>query len=157
MSQPRHSHSSYQLTRGLRKSSYAIVPLGALSKRQPACTYCVIRMAGVIGTIGLSRLVLSINHLERRWGMLNAKALMVRSGKGERTMSSESRENRTVPIGTPVIGFNGEFLGVVREAYPHFLLIGREGEHDSLEIPVHSITGIVDGKLQVSVTRGAVT
>lgn len=72
-------------------------------------------------------------------------------------MSSDSRENRTVPIGTSVIGFNGEFLGVVREAYPHYLLVGREGEHDNLEVPVHSITGVVDGKLQVSVTRGAVT
>jgi len=72
-------------------------------------------------------------------------------------MASESRENRKIPIGTSVIGFNGEFLGVVREAYPHFLLVGREGEHDNLEIPVHAITGIVDGKLQVSVTRGAVT
>lgn len=72
-------------------------------------------------------------------------------------MSGDSQGSRTVPIGTPVIGFNGEFLGVVREAYPHFLLVGREGEHDNLEVPVHAITGIVDGKLQVSVTRGAVT
>ena len=95
-------------------------------------------------------------HVQRRWGILSAEPVPVRSEKG-RTMSSDSRENRTVPIGTHVIGFNGEFLGVVREAYPHFLLVGREGEHDNLEIPVHSITGIVDGKLHVSVTRGAVT
>ena len=72
-------------------------------------------------------------------------------------MTSDPHGAGSIPVGTPVVGFNGELLGVVREAHPHYLLVGREGEHDQLEVPVHSITGIIDGKLQVSVNRWAVT
>ena len=60
-------------------------------------------------------------------------------------------------MGTPVVGFNGALLGKVREVHPHYLLVGREGEHTDLEVPVHAILGFSDGQLQVSVNQDSVT
>ena len=34
---------------------------------------------------------------------------------------------RTIPIGTPVVGFDGTLLGRVHEVHPHYLLVGQEG------------------------------
>jgi hypothetical protein len=55
------------------------------------------------------------------------------------------------------VGFNGALLGIVREVHPHYLLVGEEGEHADLEVPVHAILGFSDGQLQVSVNRDSVT
>lgn len=63
----------------------------------------------------------------------------------------------TIAIGTPVIAYNGDLLGSVREVHPHYILVHHEGEHGDMEIPVHSIEGYEDGKLRVSVNRWAVT
>lgn len=68
-------------------------------------------------------------------------------------MSDDPHSTREIPVGTPVVGFGGVQLGVVHDVHPHYLLVGREGEHGDFEIPVHAIQGFVDGKLQVSVTR----
>lgn len=62
-----------------------------------------------------------------------------------------------IPVGMPVLAFDGSPLGEVREVHPHYLLVGQEGQHTDLEVPVHAIRGVVDGQLQVSVNRGAVT
>lgn len=62
-----------------------------------------------------------------------------------------------IPVGTPVIAFNGELLGTVREVFPHYLLVHQEGRHEDLEVPVHAIRGFEGGALRVSVNRGAVT
>ena len=62
-----------------------------------------------------------------------------------------------IPVGTPVMGFNGALLGHVREIHPHYLLVGQEGEHADLEVPVHAILSFADGQLQVSVNRDSVT
>jgi hypothetical protein len=70
---------------------------------------------------------------------------------------SDPHGTRDIPVGTPVIGFNGDLLGTVREAHPHYLLVHQEGLHGDLEVPVHAIRGFEDGKLRVSVNRGAVT
>lgn len=78
-------------------------------------------------------------------------------------MTDDPHGARNIPIGTPVVGFDGTLLGRVHEVHPHYLLVGQEGlegqegEHSDLEVPVHAIRGFEGGKLQVSVTRGAVT
>jgi hypothetical protein len=76
--------------------------------------------------------------------------------EGEARMS-DPHGTSNIAVGTPVIAFNGEVLGVVREVYPHYLLVHQEGHHEDLEVPVHAIRGFEDGKLRVSVNRGAVT
>ena len=72
-------------------------------------------------------------------------------------MSDDPHGTRDIPLGTPVVGFNGAPLGQVREVHPHYLLVGREGEHADLEVPVHAILGFAEGQLQVSVNRDSVT
>jgi hypothetical protein len=72
-------------------------------------------------------------------------------------MADDPHGARNIPIGTPVLGYYGELLGTVREAYPHYLLVALDGEHDDLEVPVHAITGFEGGKLRVSVTRNSTT
>lgn len=64
---------------------------------------------------------------------------------------------RDIPPGIRVIGNNGVELGRVREAYPHYVLVDRDDEHESLEIPVHAIVGLEDGALRVSVNRESVS
>lgn len=77
--------------------------------------------------------------------------------KGISPMADDPHGTRNIPIGTPVVDYYGELLGKVREAYPHYLLVARDGEHDDFEVPVHSITGFENGKLRVSVTRKSST
>jgi hypothetical protein len=72
-------------------------------------------------------------------------------------MTDDPHGTRDIPLGTPVVGFNGTPLGQVREVHPHYLLVGREGEHADLEVPVHAILGFTQGQLQVSVNRESVT
>jgi hypothetical protein len=72
-------------------------------------------------------------------------------------MTDDPHGTRNIPLGAPVRAYDGTLLGYVREVHPHYLLVGQEGEHDDLEVPVHAIRGLVAGELQVSVTRGAVT
>ena len=72
-------------------------------------------------------------------------------------MTDDPHGTRDIPIGTPVRAFDGSLLGTVREVHPHYLLVGQEGEHNDLEVPVHAIRGFSEGHLQVSVNRGAVT
>jgi hypothetical protein len=62
-----------------------------------------------------------------------------------------------IPVGTPVRAYDGSRLGTVREAHPHYLLVGQPGVHEDLEIPVHAILGFDEGVLRVSVNRSAVT
>lgn len=62
-----------------------------------------------------------------------------------------------IPLETPVIGFDGSLLGYVRDVHPHYLLVGHDGERADLEIPVHAIGGMVDGRLQVTLNREAVS
>ena len=67
---------------------------------------------------------------------------------------------RTVPVTfrwEPQFEPYGTLLGHVREVHPHYLLVGQDGEHADLEVPVHAIRGFADGELQVSVNRDSVT
>jgi hypothetical protein len=70
-------------------------------------------------------------------------------------MNDDPHGTRNIPVGTPVISFDGSLLGEVREAYPHYILVRREGEHEDLNIPVHAIQSFEDGRLQVSVNRAS--
>jgi hypothetical protein len=72
-------------------------------------------------------------------------------------MSGDPHGVRDIPVGTPVIGFDGTLLGHVREVYPHYILVHQEGQHTDLEVPVHAIRGFEEGKLRVSVKRDSVT
>jgi hypothetical protein len=62
-----------------------------------------------------------------------------------------------IPLGTPVVAFDGSLLGEVHDAHRHYLLVGRDGQHGELEVPTQAILGLVDGQLRVSVNRGAVS
>jgi hypothetical protein len=70
-------------------------------------------------------------------------------------MASDPSGAPGIPPGTPVHGAGGAYLGTVREAYPHYLLVDQEGEHDDLTIPIHAIVSYADGRLEVSVDRGS--
>jgi hypothetical protein len=72
-------------------------------------------------------------------------------------MTDDPHGARNIPVGTPVVGFNGAELGYVREVHPHYILVGQDGEHADLEVPVHAILGFTEGQLQVSVNRESVT
>ena len=72
-------------------------------------------------------------------------------------MSADPHGTRNIPVGTPVVGFNGAPLGNVREVHPHYILVGQDGEHADLEVPVHAILSFADGQLHVSVNRESVT
>jgi hypothetical protein len=70
---------------------------------------------------------------------------------------SDPHNTSAIPVGTLVCAYDGSPLGTVREVHPHYLLVGQEGEHNDLEVPVHSILGFEGGVLQVSVNRSSVT
>lgn len=70
---------------------------------------------------------------------------------------SDPHNTSAIPAGTEVRAYDGSLLGSVREVHPHYLLVGQEGEHNDLEVPVHSILGFEGGVLQVSVNRSSVT
>jgi cell shape-determining protein MreC len=72
-------------------------------------------------------------------------------------MTYDPHDTRSIPIGTPVVAYNGELLGKVREVHPHYILVDQEGEHDDFDVPVHAIQSFENGKLQVSVNRWAAT
>jgi hypothetical protein len=72
-------------------------------------------------------------------------------------MTDDPHGTSDIPVGMPVIAFDGSQLGTIREVYPHYLLVGHEGQHTDLEVPVHAIVGVENGALRVSVNRGAVS
>ena len=72
-------------------------------------------------------------------------------------MTYDPHGTQNIPIRTPVRAFNGSLLGYVREVHPHYLLVGEEGQHAELEVPVHAILGFTGNELQVSVNRESVT
>ncbi len=61
------------------------------------------------------------------------------------------------PPGSPVVAANGEHLGVLRRAYPPFIMIDQEQAHADLEIPVHAVDRFEDGTLYLSINREALT
>ncbi len=41
-------------------------------------------------------------------------------------MTDDPHGARNIPVGTPVVGFNGAELGYVREIHPHYILIAAD-------------------------------
>jgi hypothetical protein len=72
-------------------------------------------------------------------------------------MSSNSVDPSAIKVGASVVSTNGEVLGQVREVYPHFLLVARSGEHQDLEVPMHSVLSVSDGRVHTSVNRDSTT
>lgn len=72
-------------------------------------------------------------------------------------MTFDPHGTEQIPVGTPVSGFDGTPLGFVREVHAHYLLVGQEGQHADLKVPVHAIRGFSGDQLHVSVTRDSVT
>ncbi len=72
-------------------------------------------------------------------------------------MTYDPHNTASIPVGTEVIGGNGQPLGRVHEVHPHYLLVGQEGRHEDFDVPVHAIVGLEGGVLRVSVTRDSAT
>ncbi len=72
-------------------------------------------------------------------------------------MTDDPHGTQSIPVGTPVQAFDGTLLGYVREVHPHYLLVGQDGQHADLNVPVHAILSFTEGQLQVSVNRESVT
>jgi hypothetical protein len=72
-------------------------------------------------------------------------------------MTYDPHNTASIPVGTMVVALNGEVLGTVREVHAHYVLVDQAEEHNDLAVPVHSIVDLVDGRLLVSINRGAAT
>jgi hypothetical protein len=72
-------------------------------------------------------------------------------------MAENAHGATKISVGTPVVALDGTPLGKVREVYPHYLLVSEDGGHEDLQIPIHAITGLDNGKLRVSVNRRALS
>jgi hypothetical protein len=60
--------------------------------------------------------------------------------------------------GTVVIAENGEQLGTVRVAYPHYLLVSEDGAPElDLEVPAQAVARLDNGKLYLTVNREALS
>ena len=59
----------------------------------------------------------------------------------------------TIPVGTPVIGFNGEQIGTIHEVHPHYLLVGNPGQHTDFKVPTQAILSVTGDGVRVHVTR----
>ena len=71
-------------------------------------------------------------------------------------MAHDPHNTTSIPPGTPVVALNGELLGRVREAYPHYLLVDQEG-HEDLDVPAHAVRGMEGGQLHLTINRSALT
>ena len=63
-----------------------------------------------------------------------------------------------VPVGAVVVAANGETLGKVHVAHPHYFVIHRDGSPPTdYEIPTHAVVAIEGGRVQLSVNLEALT
>jgi hypothetical protein len=72
-------------------------------------------------------------------------------------MADDPHNMRRIPIGAPVVALNGEVLGTVRETHPHYLLVDQVDVHNDLDIPAHAIRGVVNGRVELTINRTALT
>ncbi len=59
--------------------------------------------------------------------------------------------------GMPVVAANGESLGVLRAAFPHYLLVADEATQTDFDVPRHALDRVEDGRLVLRVNREALT
>ena len=66
-----------------------------------------------------------------------------------------------VAAGATVVAFNGETLGTVHTAYPHFFVFERGPQGESAptdyEVPMHAVVGVEGGRVQLRVNLEALT
>lgn len=62
-----------------------------------------------------------------------------------------------MPIGAAVIGANGDTLGKVHTAYPHFFVLerGDGAEAADFEVPMHAVVSIDGGRVLLTVNLEA--
>lgn len=61
-----------------------------------------------------------------------------------------------VPVGAAVIAANGETLGKVHTAYPHFFVFEQSGEEPAdYEVPMHAVSGVEGGRVLLTVNLEA--
>jgi len=75
----------------------------------------------------------------------------------ENAMTDDPHNMRRIQAGTPVVALNGEVLGTVREAHPHYLLVDQPEAHNDLDVPAHAVREVIGGRVQLSINRTALT
>lgn len=71
---------------------------------------------------------------------------------------NQSGQRPICEAGTVVIAENGERLGTVRVAYPHYVLVSEDGAPErDLEVPARAVARLENGKLYLTVNREALS
>ena len=69
-----------------------------------------------------------------------------------------SHEPGESPVGHEVVAANGEVLGKVREAHPHYLIVERTGEPTvDLDVPMRAVAAVEAGRIVLRVNLEALT
>ena len=62
-----------------------------------------------------------------------------------------------VQPGTPVVAANGEPIGTIRAAFPHYLLVADEATNTDYDVLRHALDRMDDGRLYLRINREALT
>ena len=63
-----------------------------------------------------------------------------------------------VPVGAVVVAANGETLGTVHTAHPHYFVIQRDGSPPTdYEVPMHAVVAAEGGRVELGVNLEALT
>jgi hypothetical protein len=66
--------------------------------------------------------------------------------------------HQRLSVGTVVVAENGERLGRIHAIYPHYIVVGEEGnETRDLEVPVHALSNYDGETLHLTVNREALS
>ena len=69
-----------------------------------------------------------------------------------------SHEHGESPVGHEVVAANGEVLGKVREAHPHYLIVERTGAPAvGLDVPMRAVAAVEAGRILLRVNVEALT
>jgi hypothetical protein len=71
-------------------------------------------------------------------------------------MDADAQLDNVQP-GTPVVTANGEPLGAIRAAFPHYLLVADEATQTDYDVPRHALDRVDDGRLYLRINREALT
>lgn len=72
---------------------------------------------------------------------------------------AESTGRSEVPVGAAVVAANGDMLGKVHTAYPHFFVLEQSGgaEPADYEVPMHAVSSVEGGRVLLTVNLEALT
>ena len=69
-----------------------------------------------------------------------------------------SNEHGESPVGHEVVAANGEVLGKVREAHPHYLIVERDGPPPTdFNVPMRAVAAVEEGRIVLRVNLEALT